>query len=236
MKKSFIRQTAKILFTASALNFSMLTTASENNISQEQLLSEAEEYVLSQLNPDSSNQVNVKVNPIDSRLSIPQCNSGLQFSASIESLNRSIVTVKADCPDSNWYMFLVVAVTQMQSVVVISSAVSPGTVLTEDNIKVVEMNKKLLRRTTFADTQDVIGARVKRRTRAGRPVDPNNLCFVCKGDSIVINAGSPGMQVKASGVALEDGNLGDTIFVRNSRSKKKIDAQVVSTNEVKVII
>jgi flagella basal body P-ring formation protein FlgA len=236
MKKLFIRQTATLLFTAGLLNFSLLTTASEINFSQQQLLSGAEEYVLSQLNSDSSDSLKVKAMSIDSRLTIPQCNSALIFSASNESLNQSNVTVKANCPDSNWYMFLVVSAKQMQSVVVISSAVSPGTVLTEHNIKVVEMNKKLLRSTTFADIQDVIGARVKRRTRAGRPVDPNNLCFVCKGDSIVIRAGSSAMQVKASGIALQDGNLGDTILVRNSRSKKKIDAQVVSTNTVKVII
>jgi flagella basal body P-ring formation protein FlgA len=236
MKKLFNNQTATLLFTASLLNFSLLTTASENNFSQQQLLSEAEEYVLSQLNWDTSNSVSVKAMSIDSRLSIPHCDSALMYSASNESLHQSNVTVKANCPDTNWYMFLVVAATQMQPVVVISSAVSPGTVLTINNIKVVEMNKKLLRRTTFADLQEVIGARIKRRTRAGRPVVPNNLCFVCKGDSIVIKAGSSGMQVKASGIALQDGNLGDTILVRNSRSKKKIDAQVVSTREVKVII
>ena len=42
------------------------------------------------------------------------------------------------------------------------------------------------------------------------------------------------MQVKASGVAMQDGNIGDTIIVTNTRSKKQINARVASTNEVVV--
>ena len=155
MKNLFNRHTGALLLSASLLNFSVLTSASENNINHQQLLSGAEAYVLSQLSPDTSSLVNVKAMSIDSRLSIPQCNSPITFFASNQSLNQSSVTVKANCPDTYWYMFLVVAAIQMQPVVVISSAVSPGTVLTRQNIKVVEMNKKLLRSTTFADIEDV---------------------------------------------------------------------------------
>ena len=216
--------------------FSLLTAASENNLNSAFLLESAEHYINERLDTTELESIKVKAMPIDARLNIPACPSPVVFSANEETLNQSNITVKTNCPDSNWYMFLSIRVTRMQSVVVISSAVSPGTVLTKQNIKVVDMDKKRLRSSTFADIEDVIGARIKRRLRPGRPVDPNNLCFVCKGDSIVIKAGSPGMQVKASGVALQDGNIGDTILVRNARSKKKIDAQVVSTNEVRVII
>ena len=98
------------------------------------------------------------------------------------------------------------------------------------------MNRALLRRTTFSTLDDVLGARIKRRVRPGQPITPNNLCFVCKGDTIVINASNPMMQVKATGVAMQDGNIGDTISVTNSRSKKQINARVASTSEVVVNI
>jgi flagellar basal body P-ring formation protein FlgA len=57
---------------------------------------------------------------------------------------------------------------------------------------------------------------------------------VCKGDRIVIGAGSANMQVKTNGIALEDGKLGESIRVKNARSNKDLVAQVVSTSEVKV--
>jgi flagella basal body P-ring formation protein FlgA len=62
------------------------------------------------------------------------------------------------------------------------------------------------------------------------------LCYVCKGDSIVINASIGGLSIKTNGVAQQDGNLGDTIMVRNSHSKKVIDAKVTKSSEVSVVI
>jgi flagella basal body P-ring formation protein FlgA len=211
-----------------------ITAADENNLTKQQLIIEAEQFVLSQLDPNSNKTIEVVTMPIDKRVQIPICSSTLIFSSSPEALSQSNVTVKAQCSDNDWYMFMVVKATETQPVVVISSAVSPGTLLTTDNIHIVNMNKKRLRRSTFADIEDVVGARIKRRVSAGRPVNPNNLCFVCKGDSVTISAGNPSMRVKTSGVALEDGRMGETIQVKNRRSNKKIHARVSSTGQVEI--
>lgn len=236
MKKSFISKTITYFAATVLFNFSLVTAASENNLSPQKLLELAEQYISFHFSQKNEQSLIVKAMPIDSRLSIPECKSTLNFFASNEALNQSNITVKASCPDSNWYMFLVVRVKIMQPVVVISSAVSPGTVLSKQNVELVEMEKRHLRSTTYADIDEVIGARIKRRLRPGRPVHPKNLCFVCKGDNIVISASSTGMQIKANGIALEDGNIGDTILVRNSRSKKQLDARVISISKVKVRI
>jgi flagella basal body P-ring formation protein FlgA len=129
---------------------------------------------------------------------------------------------------------MVVKATETQAVVIISRAVSPGTLLTNDNLNVINMNKKRLRSSTFSDIEDVVGARIKRRVSAGRPVDPKNLCYVCKGDRVTISAGTTNMMVKTSGIALEDGRMGQTIQVKNRRSDKKIYARVASTGQVEI--
>jgi flagella basal body P-ring formation protein FlgA len=98
------------------------------------------------------------------------------------------------------------------------------------------MDKKRLRSSTFADIDQVIGARIKRRVSSGRPVESKNLCFVCKGDRVVISAITETMQVKTSGIALEDGNMGETILVENRRSSKKVYAKVASTGRVEIAI
>jgi flagella basal body P-ring formation protein FlgA len=133
-------------------------------------------------------------------------------------------------------MFLVIKATEIQPVVVLSSAVSPGTLLTKSNLRIVNMDKKRLRRSTFSNIQDVVGARIKRRVPAGRPIEPANLCYVCKGDSVTISAISAVMRVKTTGIALEDGKMGDTISVSNSRSKKRIQAKVANTGQVEINI
>ncbi|WP_299074867.1 flagellar basal body P-ring formation chaperone FlgA [uncultured Paraglaciecola sp.] len=236
MNKLYYYQAFARLITIATCMYTGITAADENNLARTQLVNQAEQFVLNQLNPKNNKTVDVVAMPIDKRVKVPNCPSALKFSASEDALSQSNVTVKAECMDNNWYMFMVIKATETQAVVVLSSAVSPGTLLTPNNVHIVNMNKKRLRSSTFADTKDVIGARIKRRVSAGRPIDPNNLCFVCKGDSVTISAGTSTMQVKTSGVALEDGRMGETIQVRNRRSNKKISARVASTGQVEISI
>jgi len=236
MKKLDYNQILVSLIAITTFIFTDITVADENNLTKQQLIKEAEQFVLSQLDPNSNKTIDVIAMPIDKRVQIPICTSTLTFSSSPEALSQSNVTVKAQCSENDWYIFMVVKATETQPVVVISSAVSPGSLLTVDNVHVVNMNKKRLRRSTFSDIKDVLGARIKRRVSAGRPVDPNNLCYVCKGDSVTISAGTPNMRVKTNGVALEDGRMGETIQVKNRRSNKKIHARVFRTGQVEISI
>lgn len=236
MKKSYYYQALCILIAITSCVYTGITAANENNLIKQRLISQAEQFVLDQLNPDRSKTIDVSAMKIDKRVNIPLCSSDLIFSSSQEALSQSNISVKAQCRDNDWYMFMVIKATETQPVVVLSSAVSPGTLLTSKNLDVINMNKKLLRSSTFADIREVVGARIKRRVSAGRPVDPGNLCYVCKGDSVTISAGTSTMRVKTSGVALEDGNMGETIQVKNRRSNKKIHARVTSTGRVEISI
>ncbi|MEO9945609.1 flagellar basal body P-ring formation chaperone FlgA [Paraglaciecola sp.] len=234
MKKSHYYQSPLKFIAIICFTLTSVAAAPENNLAKQQLIFQAEQFVLQKLSPNPSHKIDVSAMPIDDRINIPHCSSGLDFSASPEALKQSNITVKAQCPSNNWYIFMVVKALQTQSVVVFSSAVSPGTILTANNVNIVNMDVKRLRSSTFSKVEQVLGARIKRRVTAGRPVAPHNLCYVCKGDSVVISAGSESMRVKTSGIALEDGKMGDTIQVKNSRSSKRIQARVTSTGQVEV--
>ena len=234
MKKLYYYSGLAKFFIISCSFVSFITAAQENKLDNKQLMEDAEKFIITQLQTNTSSQLSVESMPIDERISVPSCPQNIEYSVSPDALFQSNIAVKAQCPTSNWYMYLMLRVTEIQPVVVVNNAMSPGTLLSKDNLQVIEMDKKRLRNTTYADIESVLGARVKRRLVSGRPVEPADLCFVCKGDNIVISAESSLMQVKTSGVALEDGNVGDTIRVKNSRSNKHLLAQIISTHEVKV--
>lgn len=223
-----------IIITPLCANFA--EAAGDNKLAQIQLIQNVEQYVVQQLSAADISKVNVSAMPLDSRIEVPECPVPLTISASEEALQQANVTVKASCEASGWYLFMMVKAVQTQNVVTLSSAVSPGTLLTRSNVELVEMNKKLLRTSTFADIEAVLGARVKRRLQPGQAITPNQLCFVCEGDNIVISAGLPGLSIRTSGVAEQDGNIGDTIQVRNLSSNKVIGARVISTKNVEVSI
>lgn len=210
---------------------------SDEELLAHKLVSEAAEtYVTQQTVVNEGAKVSIKAHPIDKRLKVPFCPLPLEASSSNGTLGQSSVTVKVSCPSNKWFMYTVVKVHEVQTVVVPSSAMSPGSVLTSSNLETVEIDKRRLRGSTFASKEQLIGARLRRRSRPGQPISPNMLCFVCKGDAIVIIAEISGMKIKTTGVAEQDGNIGDTILVKNRRSKKRLDAKVVSVNHVQVHI
>lgn len=196
----------------------------------------AETYVLNNIHTDADSDLSVAAMSLDPRINIPDCPMPMEANSSAISMKQSNVTVRVSCPTNKWFIYMVVKVTETQKVLVLSDSLSPGTVLTKNNVKLVDIDKKRIRGTTFSHIDDIVGARVKRRIRAGQQVSPGLLCFVCKGDAIVINASVAGLSIKTTGIAQEDGNIGDTILVKNRKSKKVIDAQVVSIKNVKVHI
>lgn len=213
-----------------------VAAAQAKDVMRELVEETAEIYVYQNADVDNINDVQISVRDIDERINIPACPVDLQASSSTQSLRQSNITVRVSCPSNGWFHYLSVSVTEMQEVVVLADTVSPGTLLTENNLTIEKVDKRRIRGGTFADIKEVVGARLKRRSRDGTTISPNMLCFVCKGDAVVITASLSGLEIKTSGVALQDGNIGDRISVQNRRSKKQLEAEVANVNEVRVQI
>lgn len=190
-------------------------------------------YLLSQLNDEHSDtDIDINIVEIDERITIPPCDSGFQFNASSTSLNQSYISVRVSCDNNDWYLFTSAHVSRTKQIVVTSGAISPGTVLTSANLALADVDIRRLRYSAFDNIEDLVGARMKRRIVDGQAVQSNMLCFVCKGDRITISASLSGMAVKTSGIAQQDGVIGDTIKVLNASSRKAIIAEVANAQEV----
>ena len=62
----------------------------------------------------------------------------------------------------------------------------------------------------------------------------NDICLVCRNDSVLIRAGQSGLAIVTTGKALSDGAIGDEIRVQNSKSKRIIDGVITAVGEVSV--
>jgi len=216
--------------------FLMIFTTAANASIHQTIQHQAELYVQQNAFIDNSADVNIQAAEVDSRIHIPACKAPFQFESSDSSLKQSNVSVKVICPDTNWYLFTSVQVEQTKPVVVTSETMSPGALLTKKNLYIADIPINRLRGSTYSDTENLVGARLKRRVRPGQIINDGMLCFVCKGDKVTIIAVASGLSLKVSGIAQQDGNLGDTIRVQNSASKKTVSATVSSTSEVSIQI
>lgn len=231
-----VKKTSNIMLLLTGLLFSSLSavaaTADTQHASVQQgVRAYLLERLADQAGPDT---VHVTVNDIDNRIAIPACPQGFEYAADDQALAQSYVSVRVSCNNNEWYLFANAKVVHTQPVVVTAGMISPGTILSSDNLLVMQVETNRLRHTAYQTINDLVGARMKRRVRQGQPVQANMLCFVCEGDRITISAEVGTMQVKTSGIAKQDGVIGDNIAVLNASSQKTIIAEVASTEKVVV--
>ena len=90
---------------------------------------------------------------------------------------------------------------------------------------------------SFPDSQAVIGREVKTAVNAGKPVFARQLMpvwLVRKGEEVLISATIGGILVETQGKALENGQYGAWIKVKNNRSGKILAARIMAEKKVSV--
>ncbi len=211
------------------------SSANENADLHKQIQQGAHDYLIHAIGDNrGEDNIVVEISSLDDRINIPQCPSGFQYHADSESLSQAYISVRVSCNNNQWYVFTNGRITRTRTVVVTAGMISPGTVLTQENLMLADIDVKWLRHTAYSDMTQLIGARMKHRVRQGQPIQANMLCFVCKGDRITISARTSGMLIKTAGIAQQDGVVGENIRVTNASSQKSVIAEVANTNEVVV--
>ncbi len=233
-----IKKASKIVLLSIGLFLTMAAQASaqsKDSSNHAQIQQGVKSYLEDQLAALSSGQnITIAVSQIDERISVPACPQGFEYFADEQNLTQAYVSVRVSCNNNEWYLFANAKVQKTQPVVVTAGMLSPGTVLSAANLTVTQIETNRLRHTAYQQVGELVGARMKHRVRQGQPVQSNMLCFICEGDRITISAEVGGMQVKTSGIAKQDGVIGDTIAVTNASSQKTVVAEVASTEKVVV--
>ncbi|MBB1471304.1 flagellar basal body P-ring formation protein FlgA, partial [Pseudoalteromonas sp. SG41-5] len=121
-------------------------------------------------------------------------------------------------------------------VIIATENLSRGEVIEAHHLRLIMKPKHFVRAQYLQNQELLIGSRSKRNIRSGYLVALNQICMVCKGDNVTIFAIIRGLKIKTSGLALEDGTLGEQVKVKNAKSGKVLNARVDGVESVQVII
>ncbi|MBV2127901.1 flagellar basal body P-ring formation chaperone FlgA [Arsukibacterium indicum] len=215
-------------------NLTLANQAGLHQYSPEQLTEMTEQWLKSELDitPDSS--IELDVTPLDSRIGDKICTDKPVFNRPYNSNGRQF-TVNISCSQpGSWQLYLPVKVTEVIAVVTIRQNIATGTVITADMLQIEDKARRFVRGNLVSDPRQIVGARSKRSLNNGQLVTMQDLCLVCRGDVVTILIDNSGLSVSASGIAEQDGTLGDTITVQNQQSGRKIQTEVVAVNQVRV--
>ena len=224
----YIKLLIIILFVQFTLSFECFAnTNNKNNI-----VDFVQSFVESNIELPTEGKLEVTVPPIDPRLNIKPCLSKLNANIP-ENHNGRNVNVKIVCNDPTpWQLYIPVKVKSTIPVLVATTVLVKGSVITESNTDIEYRNVNSMRGESVSSVVSVAGGRLKRRLSKGGIISPRNICLVCKGETVTIIATSDDFSIKTKGLALSDGSIGEQVRIKNSRSGRTINARVQSINKV----
>ena len=175
-----------------------------------------------------------QVQGLDPRIGVKHCTQPLEFSLPGALRNRqATVQIRCEAPQP-WQLFIPARFTDLIQAVVARQNLPPGTRITLDMLQIEQRERRLQRGTPVDDPSIIVGARNRRAISLGQIISLQDLCLVCRGDVVTIHVDHASLSVSATGIAEQDGSLGDLIRIRNRQSNQLIEARVTGVNAVKV--
>ena len=110
--------------------------------------------------------------------------------------------------------------------------------LTGGDIEFTLVDLSQVRQTYIQQMDLAVGMELKRALPAGVAVTQETLSpptLINRGDMIVMSAKAGAVEIRQQGIALQDGELGSQISVRNASSEVVVRAVVTGTGQVEVV-
>ncbi len=223
--------------TAALLAFTFPLQAVERQ-STDSIWRAVEDYLQMQFQDEPD--VSTEIGHIDSRLQLLQCPVPLEVAPPESSRQLGRTSLQVKCPSRpGWKIYVPVRIRKYEEVLVSRHALPRGTYLQPSDVNLERRDISRLHNGYFTDFEEIRQMVARRNLRQGALLTPALVTpprLVKRGDIITIMAKTGNLSIRVKGKALMDGHKGDTIRVRNSRSKREIEATVVSSGLVKVNI
>jgi flagella basal body P-ring formation protein FlgA len=203
----------------------------------DEILTAAKQHLLNQSNYDA-NSMRIHLTPLDHRIKLARCASPLQTSTPSYSDLQGKTTVEVKCNTPKpWKLYVTARVGIEAPVVIAKRDLKRGTAIGTEDVRLVTQDTSHLLRGHFESLAQVLGRTLKRDLRRDQVITPGLLVVqktISRGQLVTILAGHSGIEVRMRGKALRNGNPGDLIPVQNLSSKKRLQARVVASGEVRI--
>ncbi|MHB1036262.1 MAG: flagellar basal body P-ring formation chaperone FlgA [Pirellulales bacterium] len=145
--------------------------------------------------------------------------------------------ISLDSPDGPARFSIQVRVTLPSAIVVAAESVARGAVIRAADVRLEARPPAARVGEPFGRIEEVVGKEATRAVAAGEVLDAQtvrNAVLVRRGDAVTVFARGPGVQVRTTGRAREQGGLGDLVTVESLADRRTYYAKVCGTQEVEV--
>lgn len=216
--------------------------ATSKNQSLSEIRHQVDLFMRNQVPVDQGDHLSIEVGQIDNRLQLKACPEGqLQvfnpYPGAMSQTNT--VGVKCNSENKRWTLYLSVKMHIEKKILVAKRNLGRGHIITDDDLIFARQDVVHLKYGWFTNKKDIVGKLCKQNININHPITPYLLdkeTLVRRGELVTIKADKDNIHISMQGKALSKGRQGDVIRVENSRTNRIIQAEVIGSRTVRVII
>lgn len=221
---------------AGLLLCSALLQAAESGLQDH--INEAISVYVDEIQNDGFEEVKVDIQPLDPRLRLADCSDQLQLEHRPRNRTVGRLTFKISCesPDS-WTVHVPVTIQAFDNIVVSDLPIAKGTHLSSGDLRMELRDISRLHGGYFRSLDELDGFVAKRPIQAEQVMTPalvDPAKMINRGEKVVIIAEGPGLSIRATGFAMEDGAFGELVRVKNTSTNKVVEGRITEPGVVKV--
>jgi len=215
-----------------------LAAPAEESIQPLDSIRDAVRLQMQQQYSESENGAKITIGRLDRRLRLAKCSAPLTATVATGKARGGRQTVEVSCDgDKPWSLYVPATVSIKKRILIASHDLARGSIISKADVRFELRDSTKLHRGFISRPEYVLGKRLKREIREDQVLTARQLTMpksIKRGSKVTILAKIGKIEVRMSGKALGDGGVGERIRVINQRSKRLIEATVVSTGVVRV--
>ena len=235
-RKTLLFIAAYIPIICGILTIPLNAYSAESISAKTQILSAVTSFSQKLIKNQRYSRIDTTLPHLDPRLRLAVCDTPLDVKPTSTRKKLGRLTLKISCFDQkNWSLHVPLELKAYENVVVAAQPILRGQIITAGNVAKEEREVTRLNQGYFSKPNLVVGSIAKRSIATHQVILPRSLStpkLVNKGESISIQAISSGLSIKAMGIALADGSLGDLIQVKNSKTQRVVEGRISAPGQI----
>lgn len=173
----------------------------------------------------------VQIGPIDSRLRLSLCGSPLVPFLPHGATPKGNITVGIRCSGSKpWKLYLSATVKTYREILVLTRGLPRHSQLSAEDVRLEQREITNINLPYLTEAEQAVGKYLTRSLPADYALNYEVLkdpVIVRRGERVILLYTSPGIEVRGSGTAIEDGSKGERISVRPDGASRVIEGVVL---------
>jgi flagella basal body P-ring formation protein FlgA len=198
----------------------------------------AQTFVTERVPKQKAGTVTVNVGTLDSRLRLAPCEDALQAALPAGATFRDRMTIAVSCTGpSSWTVYVPISIETQGPVLVLRRPAGRGERLSAND---VELQTRLVQGTGdsyLTDVAELSGRTLKRPLGAGAALTMDVMAadlIVKRGQQVTLLASVGGLEVRATGVAMNDAPAGGRAKVQNISSQRIVEGVVETADVIRI--